>query len=250
MKDGVEVGTAMTAPNEGVTEVGRLLAHAMDKGVDMEAMTALVALYKETAAIQARKDFDAALAAFHAECPQMIRSSKSQHATSSGTTKAGWFASLSEIVKTARPIAVRHGLTWTFDTIAGAENTEVVCKLRHVAGHREDTTVTLPNEVKGGASPQQKAGIIQTYGMRYSLIGALGITSADDDTDGAPPASNEPITDEQLANLQLVWDEVKDNTGSKALNQAAFYRFFGCTTLSDLPAARYTEALASLASKR
>lgn len=255
MTNTAELGVAIAIPEKAVavqrTEVGLLMERAMEGQMDMEAMKDLVALYKETAAIQARKEFDAALAAFQAECPQPAKNRKSQHATNAGTSKQGWYSSRAEIERTARPIASRYGLSWTWDTTVGTDSTEIVCILRHVAGHREMSRVTMPNEVRGGASPQQKMGIVQEYGMRYSLVAAIGIASDDADTDGAPPiVDTTPVDDEQLDNLQLAWDAVKNNVGKKKLDPKAFFAYFACDSLSALPASRYAEALDSLKRKQ
>ena len=122
----------------------------------------------------------------------------------------------------------------------------VICRVTHVAGHSEETTVSMPFESKAGSSPQQKYGTAQTYGMRYSLIAALGITTADDDTDGNAPADEpEPVTDEELAALTDLLDEI----GDRVKNETKLLAWLGVDALADITRADYARAIAALKAK-
>lgn len=154
------------------------------------------------------------------------------------------YADIEDIDRIARPIASANGLIWTWNTTVDATHMHVTCKVLHVDGHTETATVSFPYESKAGASAQQKYSITQTYGMRYSLIAALGITTADADTDGnVPGQASETITDEQVADLTSLAEEVKANLPK-------FLAYMGVGALSDIPTADYSRAVSALEKKR
>jgi hypothetical protein len=156
------------------------------------------------------------------------------------------YAPLEEIDRVARPVAARHGLVWTWDTAIRKEDEmmDVSCRVLHELGHSETSTVSMPYESKAGSSPQQKFGSAQTYGMRYSLIAALGLTMADEDVDGdGAQADVETITEAQAADLTALIEE----TGS---DKAKFLAYFGIKALGEMPLDRHPHAIRMLEKKR
>ena len=58
-------------------------------------------------------------------------------------------------------------------------------------------------------SEAQKHGAALTYGKRQSLTSVLGLTTADDDTDGVERGGKpDPITEGQLADLEALIEDV------------------------------------------
>ena len=171
------------------TSVTSLVQFALEKGTDVEVLERLVALQERVTERNARSEFFGAMTAFHAECPPITKTRENSQfkVSRNGVQKAARYAPLEEITRVAQPVAAKHGLIWKWDTRIEGELMHVICRVTHVAGHSEETTVSMPFESKAGSSPQQKYGTAQTYGMRYRLIAALGITTADDDTDGNSP---------------------------------------------------------------
>ena len=70
------------------------------------------------------------------------------------------------------------------------------------AGTLRKPAVHVPPTKGMNTNEAQDQGLILTYGMRYSLIGALGIVTADEDTDAIVPEDVTTITDTQAADLQ------------------------------------------------
>jgi hypothetical protein len=225
-------------------EVSGLVRLALEKGHPVEVLERLVALQERVTDRDARMAYIQALSRFREECPQPQKNRENSQfqVTRNGTKKTARYSSLDEIERVTRPVAARHGLTWTWDTRMDGELMHVSCKVRHIDGHEDSATVSLPVESKAGASPQQKFAITQTYGMRYSLIAALGITSTDDDTDGnAPPA--ETITASQEADLRALIEDV-------GADEARFRRYLGVKALGDLAASDLPGAIKALEAKR
>ena len=59
----------------------------------------------------------------------------------------------------------------------------VTCIVSHLDGHSESTTMSASADKTGGKNEVQAIGSTVTYLQRYTLIGSLGITTADDDMD-------------------------------------------------------------------
>ncbi|HEX6926797.1 MAG TPA: ERF family protein [Longimicrobiaceae bacterium] len=239
---------ALPVADEGGGEPGSVLAlikFGIERDMSVEALERLVALQERITDRNARTAFVEALAAFRQDCPPIAKTRENTQfsVTRNGTRRAGTYAPLEEIDRVARPVAAKHGLTWTWDTRVDDKLMHVSCRVMHVMGHSETTNVSMPFESKAGSSPQQKYGAAQTYGMRYSLIAALGITTADDDEDGNGQYSADTITDRQAADLDALIDEV-------GVDRVKFLRWLGVKELSDLRAADMGRAVKALESKR
>lgn len=195
----------------------------------------------------ARNDFVQALAAFREACPQIKKTRENKQFSKvnrAGVKVASRYAALEDIDAIARPVASEHGLIWTWDTTVDDTLMHITCKVLHVGGHSETATVSMPYESKAGASPQQKYAITQQYGMRYSLIAALGITTADEDNDGnAPDGSGETITDDQLETLK---DKMLEADQKVGIDAAKFLEHLQVEFLKDLPAHKFEMAMNAL----
>lgn len=239
-------GAALAPESVAGGDVSALVRLAIEQQVPVEALERLVALQERVMERDARAAFVQALAAFRQECPPILKTRENEQfsVTRNGVRRKARYAPLEDIDRIAGPIAAKHGLTWTWDTRVEGAAMHVGCRVMHVMGHSEVTTVIMPTESKAGSSPQQKYGSAQTYGMRYSLVAALGITTADDDLDGAATAEEvETISDSEAADLQALMDEVGADRGK-------FLKWAGVTGLSDLPKARLPEAIRLLERKR
>lgn len=222
-----------------------LVRYAIGNQVPVEVLERIVALQERIMERDARAAFFEAMTRFRAECPQPKKTRQNIQftVTRNGVKRPSMYSPLEEIDRVARPVAAKHGLTWTWDTLVDGDLIHYDCRLMHVMGHTQVSRVSLPHESKSGASPQQKFGSTQQYGMRYSLLAALGLTTADEDLDGAQAESCETITEEQLADLEALIEEVK-------ADRARFLKFLGVENLSSLPVARLQGAIQALEAKR
>lgn len=237
---GAEIVPTMDSPNA----ITQLLSLAIDRNVPVETIEKLVALHERMADRSAAMEFAEAMTAFRTECPPITKTQENSQfqVTRSGVKRNARFAPLEEIDRVARPVAARHGLTWTWDTRIEGELMHVSCRVAHVGGHSVVTNVSMPFESKAGSSPQQKFGSAQSYGMRYSLIAAMGITTADEDVDGQG-AQGESISDAQLADIMDLIEEVKPNLPN-------FLRYMGVEKVEDIRAGDFRKATAALVEKR
>lgn len=224
-----------------------LLALAVEKGTPVDALEKLVALHERLSERQAQQDFADAMAAFQAQCPPIKRTSTAQFATRGGGNMGYTFAALDEIAATVNPILTRHGLSYTWDSTVTGGAITCVCVVRHRNGHSERATITLPTESPSAMSSQQKVGSALTFARRLSLTQALGLTTTDDDVDGAEVgARSDTITEDQVATLVALAEEV----GVTGARWDRYLKHMAVDAIEALPASRYADAVASLERKR
>lgn len=247
-----EIATVETKSPErtsGDGGVAELLRAAVDRGVDVDILERLVALKERVDEKESRRAFFEALAAFQANCPPLPKSGVVDYTPKSGGRVKYRFAPLDVIARAIRPVLHRYGLSYSWDSEFDGGNIVVTCTVRHIDGHLE--TATFRCAVGEAGSPSmngaQKAGSAITYGERYSLVQALGLTTASDDVDGlAPDGSGHPsgtISEEQEAELNSLMQEV-------GADGARFLKFFEVSSLAELPASRLAQAVAMLEQKR
>lgn len=191
---------------------------AVERGVDADTMEKLVALQMRVMDKNAEIAFNRAFQDFQAECPSV---SKNRTAKIKGKTGGEWgydFADLNHIVAVIKPHLQRHGFSFTFDTDgAGAFR----CHLHHVNGHSRTAQVTLPAYSSANINNIQCEGVRNSYGRRYALLSVLGITTGDEDADGALPRQEPqrkpervPVSKDELAAIVDFWKS--QNAGGTA----------------------------------
>jgi hypothetical protein len=240
-----EGSTALTRTQQ---DPGALLMKAVEGGMSVEVIERLVALQERAQERNARAAFFEAMTAFRAECPAIPRTRENTQfdVTRNGVKVKSRYAALEDIDRIARPVAARHGLAWTWNTAVAGDLMVVSCRVSHVDGHSEETSVTMPTESKAGSSLQQKFGSAQTYGMRYSLVAALGLTTADEDTDGAGRRGEHTVataSKQEVADMAALVAEV-------GANLPRFLAFMGVERLEDIPASSVPIAISTLEKKR
>lgn len=249
-----EVGTGVAVSEGGALEkhraalpdVDRLMEMAVEKGMEgVEALERLVELRLRLLDIEAASALNDAVAAFRRECPQINKGREAKIVTKSGGEFGFRYASLDDIQDVIDPVLQANGLSYTWDSKTAGGQLSCTCILRHIAGASLTATFECPTETGGSMSAAQRTGAALTYAQRQSLKQALGLKVSDIDDDGLPPREAERVTDEQLANLEAVWDEVSANVDTNK-----FFEFFGCETLAAMPTDRYEEALRMLERKR
>ena len=157
----------------------RLLELAIEKGADVSQLTQLLDLQQRWDAEQARKAYFIAKAKFQSLCPAIDKDKTVKF----GNTEYK-HASLPHIANTIRDVLAQCGLSydWKFSDSEGGLT--ATCVLSHVDGHSESNAMTAPADDSGSKNIIQQLGSTSTYLQRYTLIGALGLTTADEDDDG------------------------------------------------------------------
>lgn len=180
--------------------IENVLMVAVERGVDADTMEKLVNLQLRVMEKNAEMAFNRAFQDFQAECPSVSknRTAKIPVKGESGKSWGYDFADLNHIAAVVKPHLKRHGFSFTFDTDgAGAFR----CHLHHVDGHSRTASVTLPAYKAAQINDLQSEGVRNSYGRRYALLSVLGITTGDEDADGALP-DDEPQRRPQRAPVE------------------------------------------------
>ena len=159
-----------------------LLQMAVEKGADVEALTKLMDLQERWQKTEAKVAFDRAIMQFQAKCPEIKKDKKVNF---NNVNYA--YAPLSSIkAQIAQPMQ-DCGLSYRWETEPYSEKNGVIkvkCIITHELGHSESNEMGAFADNSGAKNDIQQAGSTLTYLQRYTLIGALGIATADEDNDG------------------------------------------------------------------
>lgn len=175
-----------------------LLEKAVEQGADLDKLEKLMDLQDRWNAEQARNLFSGALANFQAELGPIIKTRQGHNCK---------YADLDDIAQEIRPILEKFGLSYQFKQDQETGSVKVTCVLRHLAGHTEHNSLTAPNDGSGGKNAIQAIASAVTYLRRYTLTGALGITTGTEDNDGGKPSID-------LNNLLKFMEVVREEWGS------------------------------------
>lgn len=215
-----------------------MMGHALMNGASIETLKEIRALQKEIEESQARKAFDAALAAAKAEFPVITKNKLVDYASTDGKSRTTYrHEDLGEIARTIDPILGRHGLTYRFHTTSELNHPIVVtCIVSHQEGHSEKNTLSGPRDDSGKKNFIQQMGSTITYLQRYTLKAALGLSAAaDDDGAAAGDEQRDTISDEAA-------DQISQRIVAVKANLGLFLDHFGIESVADLPANRLADA--------
>lgn len=171
--------------------IDELVGLAVQGNYDLDKLQRILDMKEAFDKKQAKRAFDEALARFQEECPPILKN------------RSGWdskyrYADAAEIEKVIKPFKAKHGFSHKFKyaQVPGPHPFEndlwiqVTCVLSHSGGHSEETTLSGPpdhsvnKDGKATKNPIQSSGSTVTYLERYTLKGALGLSTTQDDTDG------------------------------------------------------------------
>lgn len=242
MRDKAEIGTAVVPKD--VEEANGLLRLALEReDLSVDVLERLVALQERVTDRSARAEFFEALARFQDEVPEIRKSETASIATKGGGKYSYTFAPLEVVTRTIKKPLRDNGLSysWTTEGMNGT-SLNVVCILRHIGGHEERASFPVPTETNAAMSGAQKNGAALTYGKRQSLTSVLGLTTADEDTDGADDRGAY-IDEKQVADLDALVEEV-------GADREKYLEFLGVAHLEALRIRDLPRAISALERKR
>lgn len=238
---------------EPTNMLGVIARAAADPRTDVAKMQALLDMQKTIMADESKRAFNAAFIALQAEMPSIGRDGKIEifakdasgnRPTTGRAQQSTPYATFNNIMKTIKPLLIKHGFALSFSTEPIGERLNVKGLLEG-HGHERTTAFPLAAETSGSKNNAQGWGSSMSYGKRYCTIALLNIVSEapeDIDTDGhhgnfkpakggamaeAPPEI-ETIDNEQHFKIRelIEWCGVP---------MATFLDHYGIKKLSDLP---------------
>jgi hypothetical protein len=163
----------------------RLLELAINKDADIEKLERLMAMQTQWDERNAKREFLVAMARFQIQCPS-VKKLKDGHNCK--------YAPLSDIVAQVRELIAECGMCYRFEQ-DHEKGIRVTCIVSHESGHSESNTMVAAPDTSGGKNAIQAIGSTVQYLMRYTFVGAFGITTADEDMDGRLPEKVEAAID-------------------------------------------------------
>jgi hypothetical protein len=184
---------------------------------------------------QAESALNNALAEFQAECPIIAKTKKAHNSN---------YAPYDEIKYIVKPIAHKHGLSWSFSVDDKSEHEkEMIVTVRHKQGAQFQSRYSFPSMDDGGKmNSSQRTKSSNSYAKRAALENALDIASAEMDDD-ARRALDSSITEEQISTIK----ELMKKTNTLEKN---FFDFLQVNKLEDLSSLEAKKAINALKNKR
>lgn len=157
-----------------------MIQAAVSAGRGIDEISKLMDLEDRWNAREAKKAFIEAMGRFQRECP-VIKTMKTGHNYK--------YAPLGDIIAQVKGLLSDCGLSYRFEQVQDAAGITVTCIITHVLGHEERLSMSGNADTSGSKNAVQSIGSTVTYLRRYTLTGALGIVTADEDSDGRVDAA-------------------------------------------------------------
>jgi len=218
-----------------------LLNIAINQGADLDRLEKLMALQERWEANQAKKAYYEAMTAFKADPPDIEKDRKVSYKTSTGTT-AYSHASLWNVTDKINASLNKHGLSASWVTQQNDKGVTVTCRVSHILGHSEETSLTAAVDSSGGKNTIQALGSTITYLQRYTILALTGLATHEDD-DGAGSEPLEFLSEEQL-------NTIRGFVQAKGVSAEKFLAYMGVETDSVILAKDYNKAMAALRSAK
>jgi hypothetical protein len=204
-----------------------ILQMAMTQNAGIDQLTKLMELQERWEANEARKAFNAAMARFKANPPD-IR--KNKHVKFGNTEYS--HATLDHVTDQITSALSAVGLSHKWDVLQTDKEISVSCVLTHELGHSERTTLRSGADTSGSKNAIQAIGSAVTYLQRYTLLAATGM-AAGTDNDGA--ATGKAALDDD--NFQRMCGLI-ENADTKQKLQAEYFKAIGAAQLAGDEAAQ------------
>jgi len=183
--------------------------------MDVAKLKELLELQERWEATQAKKAYTVAMSAFKANPPEIIKDKNVKYKEVNYN-----HASLSNVTTCINKALSEHGLTASWVTGQDGGSVKVTCKITHVLGHSEETSLVAQPDGTGSKNPIQAIGSTVTYLQRYTLLALTGLATCEQDDDGAGSGSKgvqiEPPNKQQQKVIDKICEVMVCPDGFKA----------------------------------
>ncbi len=223
------------------TTPAQLLNIAIEKGADLDKLEKLMDLQMRWEQNNARKAYHEAMAQFKANPPEIGKNRHVKYQTSKGTTEYN-HADLFNVTEKINSELSKYGLSASWTTSQADKIISVTCKITHVQGHSESTTLSASPDDSGGKNSIQAIGSAVTYLQRYTLLALCGLATREQDNDGKT-VEEKYISDKQKSTIM-------DFIDSKKIDEKKFCEFMGVESIDKIPVSDFQKAIAALKSAK
>lgn len=165
----------------------KLLTTALQKGLPVETIEKLLKMREDLKREWAREQYYFYLSKFQESCPKIKKDKK---VYCKGKLRFS-YAPLGKIVEQVKDKLKDCGFSYNLKTKQEKEQVTVICFAHHLAGHSEETEITMPIEKDAYMNEAQKVASAITYAKRYAFCNVFGIMTADEDIEDAKENFNE-----------------------------------------------------------
>lgn len=243
------------------TDVGTMLSQLVQR-IGPDATTEMVTALEKLCDLQIKMDEITAAKNFARARTELQADIHSIPAL--GEMKEGGFVkyrypTLDQIGRVVKPICEKYGFSYSFEyDVKPADGRVMVTTtfiLLHEDGHSERTKFVseMDEGNKMMRSNTQKSGATQTASMRRAMIGGLGLTWCDPDTD-AVPEDVEKINESEVETLTTLLQSVSPDPKTRNDIQVRFLQWiksrFGANSLEEIPKSAINEVVSQLEEKK
>ncbi len=203
------------------TDVSMLL-HIIERATtatefDLVRVSQLLDLKDRWDRAQAARSYAAAMVAFKANAPTLLKDKHVKFTNRAGTVTEYDHATHYEVTTKITQALAPHGLAHSWSMLQEQNKITVTCTLTHVAGHQESVSLYSLADDSGGKNSIQAIASANSYLQRYTLLAVTGLSTVDmPDDDGAQTGEPPPPVHPD------VWTALNDaaTEGSSALAEA------------------------------
>lgn len=208
----------------------------------MITLEKLLTLQERWEANEAKKAYNVAMAEFKANPPKIDKDKTVAYDTSKGKTSYH-HASLANVTDKINEALSKYGLSASWFTKQNGEIL-VTCKIAHIMGHSEETTLSAPADTSGSKNSIQAIGSTITYLCRYTLLCLTGLATEDQDDDGNSAGVPVEYINEKEVNQLL------DCIAELKIDEAKFLAYMKITKLEEMPKSEFKKAMIVIENKR
>jgi hypothetical protein len=218
-----------------------LIRFALESKTPAAELAQLVTLAEHVEERNARKAFFEALRKFQQECPP-IKKNKTARITDEGRRSYSY-----ELRGAGRDRAPRESrildandLAYNFDTTVDDKGVLLtnICTLRHVLGHAERSSFTLPTSSESAMTAQQRFSAANNFAKRQTLANVLGISITGKEV---PDAEIDPATIDEDQAIQI-----EDLLRESGAPRQKFFEWLDVDSVVAIRLADYPRAVATL----
>jgi len=226
-----------------------LLEMAVQRGGGIDELDKLMGLQERWEANEARKSYVAAMAAFKADPPKIVKDKKVSFDTRDGDRTEYSHATLAQVSEAVAKGLGEHGLSHTYKIDQQDGVIRVTCIITHEKGHSESVSLSAGADGSGKKNPIQQVASTVTYLERYTLLAATGLAAADMDDDGKGSEVSSALDENQIEHLEAL---LKSLIALAPTNEAKFYGYMSkvakaeITSPEEIPQRLYSKAIQTL----
>lgn len=224
---------AVTADNSPAA----LMLKAMAGNMDLNKLEKFMELQEKWEATQARKAYTEAMSEFKKNPPEIEKDRNVDYTTKTGIRVKYNHASLGNVTDKINAALGMHGLSAAWMTEQGERGITVTCKITHIMGHSESTSLRAAADDSGGKNTIQALASTISYLERYTLLALTGLATHEMDDDGV--GETEYISDKQVSTIVDLLNE-------KGIKDVRLLKYLGCESVEKIPATDYQKAVASI----